>query len=111
MPGQASELRSRGKSGGQLKNVPTTNTSKEVALSSRKEFDFMVKVAAAMIVFCAIAENVQPTAYGKFGDGKGLLQSLNFGVSPRLGWWLMEGKCGARESFAQNALHSLNLIY
>ena len=42
---------------------------------------------------CAIAESIMPTSYGKFGDGKGVLPNLSIGISPRLGWWLMEAPC------------------
>ena len=36
-----------------------------------------------LLLTCAVAENLSPTAYGRFGTSVS-------GVDPRLGWWLME---------------------
>lgn len=64
-----------------------------VKVTGNVEYDLACTMAVFMVVMCAIAENITPTAYGKFGDGAGLLPNLSFGVSPRIGWWLMEAPC------------------
>ena len=52
-------------------------------------YDRLITVAFVCVVMCAIAENVQSTQYGRFGNDSGLTVALD----PRVGWWLMELPC------------------
>lgn len=50
----------------------------------------MKKLAAALVVVCAVSEAISSTPYGKFGSASGL---LTYGLHPKLGWWIMELPC------------------
>ena len=58
--------------------------------SDDPRFNRICTLASVLVAVCAVAEHIQPVPYGKFGDGEGL---FSIGLSPRVGWWLMELPC------------------
>mmetsp|Transcript_1860 Transcript_1860/g.2399 ORF Transcript_1860/g.2399 Transcript_1860/m.2399 type:complete len:292 (-) Transcript_1860:421-1296(-) len=53
--------------------------------SDNEHYNFVCSIAVLIAMICLIAENISPTAYGRFGN-----DDVVFAVSPRVGWWLME---------------------
>lgn len=56
--------------------------------SDSKSFNFWVSVAAILVAICSCAEMTSPTQYGKFGG-----DAVSIGISPQIGWWIMELPC------------------
>jgi len=53
--------------------------------SDSEHYNFICSLSILIMITCFIAENISPTAYGRFGK-----DNATFSVSPRVGWWLME---------------------
>jgi len=102
MPGEAAraEPTLRARTGGsksvqsKLETVPSF--SKPKSLTQRltfidrfddQDYNFAVSIAVLLTGVCAVAEQTASTAYGRFGN------SVEVGLDPRIGWWLMELPC------------------
>lgn len=55
--------------------------------SNSKQYNFLCSIAALLVIVCLIAETTESTQYGRFGE------NATIGISPRIGWWLMELPC------------------
>ena len=89
MPGLQPDITSPRKKSG-IKEGATSFQEKITfvkVFSNSKQFNFLCSIAALLVVVCLVAETTESTQYGRFGE------NTTIGISPRIGWWLMELPC------------------